>query len=106
VDLYDIQQSPRFVYVPQVWASDVTCPGGSGSYCYYIKQFRAVYLQRLVGNNVNQLDFEPSGGAWTGTYSGQSKAITAFVFSASMLPGTLGSKQSVLGENRYVSLVK
>ncbi len=106
IDLYDIQLSPRFVYVPQVWATDVTCPGGSGSYCYYVKQFRAVFLQRLVGNNVNQLDFEPSGGAWTGTYSGQAKAITAFVFTPSMMPGDLGSNPASLGSNRYISLVK
>ncbi len=106
IDLYDIQLSPRFVYVPQVWASNVTCPGGSGAYCYYIKQYRAVFLQRLVGNNVNQLDFEPSGGAWGGNYSGQAKAITAFVFPVSMLPGTIGSDPSVLGENRFISLVR
>jgi Flp pilus assembly protein TadG len=106
IDLYDIQRSPRFVYVPQVWASDITCPGGSGAYCYYVKQFRAVFLQRLVGNNVNQMDFEPSGGAWTGNYSGQSKAITAFVFRASMLPGDLGDTPNALGQNRYVSLTR
>jgi Flp pilus assembly protein TadG len=106
VDLYDIQLSPRFVYVPQVWAANVTCPGGSGAYCYYVKQYRAVYLQRLVGNNVNQLDFEPSGGAWTGTYSGQAKAVTALVFSASMLPGEIGLQPGVLGQNRFISLVK
>ncbi len=106
LDLYDIQLSPRFVYVPQVWASNVSCPGGSGSYCYYIKQFRAVFLQRLVGNNVNQLDFEPSGGAWTGTYSGQAKAITAFVMTGSMMPGNIGTQPGSLGENQFVSLIK
>ncbi len=106
IDLYDIQLSPRFVYVPQVWAPDVLCPGGSGSYCYYIKQFRAVFLQRLMGNNINQMDFEPSGGAWTGSYSGQSKAITGFVFTASMLPGSIGSDPNAIGESRFVTLVK
>lgn len=106
IDLYDIQLSPRFVYVPQVWAAGVTCPGGSGTYCYYVKQFRAVFLQRLLGNNVKQMDFEPSAGAWNGTYSGQSKAITAFVFKPSMLPGEIGSNPGVLGQNRYISLTK
>ncbi len=91
LDLYDIQLSPRFAYVPQVTAADIVCSGNSGGYCYHIKVFRAVFMQRLLANNASQLDFEP--GKWNPANQSNQKAeaMTGWVLPPSMLPTCLGA---------------
>jgi len=83
LDLFDIQLSPRFVYVPQVSQADVTCPGNSGDYCYRVRVFRTVFIQRVLANNSSQLDFEPDGGqGWNPASQGgnhNAEAMTGFV---------------------------
>jgi hypothetical protein len=96
LNLLDIQDSPRFAYVPQVWQPDVACSGSSGSYCYHIMTFRAVFLQRTLANNSSQLDFEPDGNNVNGWNpasqgSGKAAALTGFVLPPSMLPNCLGA---------------
>ena len=104
LEIPDILQSARFSYVPQVWETDV-CPGNSGGDCYHIKRFRAVFLQRLLGNNPKNLDFEP--GPWNNgdPWSGQAEAVTAWVFPPSMLPAPLGDGPNSLGNNAFIQLV-
>jgi hypothetical protein len=106
LDIPDIVRSPRMNYVPQVWEPDVTCPGGSGGYCYHIKQFRAIFFQRVLANNAKQLDFEP--GNWNTKPVGgnhQAAAVTAWVFPPTMLPGSLGNNPFAIGENTVVQLI-
>ena len=108
IDVYDLQLTPRFAYVPQF--REVNPPPGS-SELVHIEGFRAVYLQQLQsGCNANScnVDFEP--GSWNTTPQGgtnhQADSISAFVFPDSMLPGGLATNPNAVGKNRYVQLVR
>src|SRR4029079_2571898 len=98
IDLYDIQLSSRFAYVPQI--VETTFPSGNSD-PVHIQKFRAVYLQRLLGNAI---DHDPgvrdSGG------SQKAKEINAFVFYNTMLPGNLGDAPYVIGQNQSIQLLK
>jgi hypothetical protein len=115
--VFDLQESPRFVYVPQML--EATPINGRGT--YHIKTFRAVFVQRTGANNSPSF-FEP--GPWNGnTLPDDSAAdITGFVFPArranctptptdscgTMLPGALGSigpTPVVVGANAVVQLL-
>jgi hypothetical protein len=115
--IYDIQSSPRFVYVPQM--RELRPFNGQGT--YHIKVFRSVFLQRTGANNSSSF-FEP--GPWNGTtLPDNSAASTAgLVLPApragctptptdscgTMLPGSLGSIGSgpvVIGANTVIQLV-
>jgi Flp pilus assembly protein TadG len=117
LSLFDIQSSPRFVYVPQV--PDPVPVNGRKT--YRIKAFRAVFIQRS-GKNNSLSYFEP--GPWNGnTLPDTSAASTAaFVLPAprggctptptdscgTMLPGALGAIESapiVIGANAVIELV-
>ncbi len=105
LDVPDIVLSPRFSYVPQMWETSVICPGNSFQYCYHIKAFRPVFLQRVLGNTASALDFEP--GPWNTGNVGQNhsaEAVTAWVFPAHMLPPPLDTP-GVIGGNAFVQLV-
>jgi hypothetical protein len=115
--LFDLQESPRFTFVPQMIE---TIPG-TGRTTYRIRAFRAVFLQRTGQNNSTSY-FEP--GPWNGnSLPDDSAADTAgIVFPApranctptdtdscgTMLPGLLGAvstTQLVIGGNAVVHLV-
>jgi hypothetical protein len=115
--LYDIQDSPRFSYVPQTLET-VAC---NGRCTYRIRAFRAVFVQR-TGANKSKSFFEP--GPWNGNTLPDNSAAdtTGIVFPApranctptdtdscgTMLPGQLGSinaNQVVIGANAVVQLV-
>jgi hypothetical protein len=115
IQVNDIVESPRFIHVPQMWQT--TQPNGNSG-TYDVKAFRAVYVQRLGGNNGPY--FEP--GPWN-TSSGlnnQLANVTGFVFPApiagctpsptdscgTMLPGSIGSQPFSLGENATIHLIK
>jgi hypothetical protein len=117
LDLYDIQESPRFVYVPQM----IETVAGNGRSTYRIRAFRAVFVQRTGANNSKSY-FEP--GPWNGSVLPDNSAIdtTGIVFPAAragctptgtdscgtMLPGQLGAvggNQVVIGGNAVVELV-
>jgi len=115
--LFDLQESPRFVYVPQMTQTIA----GNGRSTYRIRVFRAVFVQRTGANNSRSF-FEP--GPWNGTtLPDNSAADTAgLVFPApranctptpsdscgTMLPGSLGAvgaNQFVIGANGVVQLL-
>jgi hypothetical protein len=68
-------------------------------------------LSNCTGSGCN-VDWEPKGGvtgSWSNssTLSGNTNAITAFVFNGSMLPGNLGADDAPfdVGTNRFVELI-
>jgi hypothetical protein len=101
-DLYDIQSSPRFSYVPQMLNP---APVGAGcNDCLDISRFRAMFIQEVMSNNPSKLDFEP--GPWNmGPYSGTAMSMTAYILPGNMLPGDLGSNPVSIGQNAAVELV-
>jgi hypothetical protein len=105
IDLYDIQLSPRFGYVPRL-----TGPFPSGtSGTVQVSEFKAVYIQRLFAKcNASScaVDFDPGSGDGPQNQAGKAEAITAFVIPADMLPGTLGSDPYGLGQNQFIELVR
>jgi hypothetical protein len=105
IDLYDIQLSPRFGYVPRLTGSFPS--GTSGT--VQIAGFNPVYLQRLfVKCNATScaIDFDPGVGDGPQNQSGKAEAITAFVISPQMLPGSLGTNPYQLGQNQFIELVR
>jgi Flp pilus assembly protein TadG len=103
LDIFDIQSSPRFSYVPQVVGN---APNGSGcSNCLRIQQFRSVFIQAVMANNPAQLDWEP--GPWNpGDVGGQkAESMTAWVLPDNMIPSALRGKPVSIGANAIVQLV-
>ena len=107
VDLYDVQYSPRFAYVPQFL--ETVPPTGSSSNLN-IGAFRAIYIEDVyagcsTGCNV---DFAP--GPWNtnpiGSGNQNAAAMTAWVFPDGMLPLTLRGNPAAIGQNSYVQLVQ
>lgn len=105
IDLYDIQLSPRFGYVPRLTGSFPS--GTSGT--VQITEFKPVYIQRLFAKcNASScgVDFDPGTGDGPQNQSGMAEAITAFVIPAQMLPGNLGTNPYQLGQNQFIELVQ
>ncbi|MEQ1787578.1 MAG: pilus assembly protein TadG-related protein [Acidimicrobiales bacterium] len=105
-DLYDIQYTSRFGYVPQL-----TTDFPNGNQTVYIGRFRAIFFQRLLGScngNSCGLDFEPGLGINKSGSPQDAEAITAFVFPATMLPNGLASTDAPfnVGKNRFVRLIR
>jgi hypothetical protein len=108
VDLYDIQLSGRFAYVPQFSESG---PPNGNSGDLNIASFRPIFIQELyAGCNGNSctVQFEP--GPWNTSSMGhnndQARAITGWVFDVEMLPLSLRSNPTAVGQNNYVQLTK
>jgi Flp pilus assembly protein TadG len=107
VDLYDIQLSPRFAYVPQFVQS--IPPNGSSSNLN-IAAFRSIFMEDVyAGCNANGCAVDFSPGPWnTGTLGSSNQnagAMTAWVFPPSMLPTGLQGNPAAVGQNTYVQLV-
>jgi Flp pilus assembly protein TadG len=103
LDIFDIQSSPRFSYVPQVVNS---APNSSGcSNCLRIEKFRSVFVQAVMANNPSQLNWEP--GPWNTTDVGnhQAESMTAWVLPDNMLPDGLRGKPISIGANAIIKLV-
>ena len=115
--LFDIQSSPRFVYVPQMQEPVPV----NGRHTYRIKMFRAAFIQRTGANNSSTF-FEP--GSWNGTTLPDNAAAytAALVMPApragctptptdscgTMMPGMLGAISGspvVIGANAVVELI-
>lgn len=108
IDLYDIQLTPRFAYVPEFLQSQP--PNGSSSNLN-ISAFRAIYMQDVYAgctSNGCSVDFSP--GPWNtgslGSSNQDAAAVTAWVFSASMLPPGLSGNPAAIGQNTYVQLAQ
>ena len=105
-DLYDIQYTPRFGYVPQL-----TTGFPNGNSTVDIQSFRAIFFQRLLGScsaNSCGVDFQPGLGINQANSATDAEAITAFVFPLKMLPNRLAESDSAfqVGRNRFVRLVR
>ena len=105
-DLSDIQYTSRFGYVPQL-----TTAFPNGNSTVSIAGFRAVFFQRLLGacnGNTCNTDFEPGLGIDKSGSPKDAEAITAFVFSPTMLPNGLAGDDApfAIGRNRFVSLIR
>ena len=117
VPLFDIQESPRFAYVPQTLESTPV----NGRSTYHIKTFRAVFVQRTGANNSKSY-FEP--GPWNNSALPDNSAadITGFLLPppranctptptdscATMLPGRLGAigpVPTIIGANTTIQLL-
>jgi hypothetical protein len=104
-ELYDIQLTPRFGYVPETWE-----PLGSPAITY--KRFRPIFIQRLcIGNDsCDQGTFSP-GTAWidgSPSTSDNVAAISAFSFHDNMLPGGLAGPDAPfdINVNLFLRLVR
>lgn len=103
--IFDIQLTPRFGYVPLVWE-----PLGSNSVSY--KVFRPIFIQRLcIGNqDCNQGTFSPGVGWTDGGVSTNDNvaAVSAFAFHPSMLPNGLGGEDAPydINVNLFLRLVR
>jgi len=105
---WDIQQSPRFAYVPELNLDSSLLNGNMN---VYFNAIRPVFMQRLFGGNCNSNDcsfiFDPGFGlTYNGTTS-KANAMTAFVIPGGMLPGGLGATDGAfaIGVNRSIQLV-
>jgi hypothetical protein len=106
-DLYDIQLSPRFAYIPQFVQ---TIPPNGTSSDLNIAEFRAIYMEDVYANCNNGCGVDFAPGPWNtsplGNNNQNAQAMTAWVFNPHMLPGTLGTTPTSLGQNTYVQLAK
>lgn len=103
-DLYDIQLSPRLVYVPKF--AETTPPNGDST--LRIASFEPVFFQRLYvkcSTNSCSADHEP--GPWNTVSQGGSNdtadAVTSLVINRNMLPGNVG-QPNVYGETLFIQL--
>lgn len=106
-DLFDIQYTPRFGYVPVI----ADFPSGQNAPRTFLR-FRAVYIQRLViersGPGESVWDPETAPVPPTSTSFQRVSEVSVFVFPDAMLPGGLGGEDAPfeIGVNRFVSLVR
>lgn len=106
-DLFDIQYTPRFAYVPEL---DGPFESGSSTPVKFAK-FRPVFMQRLtIGNGKNATRYDPGVDDPAPPASpGQTdvREITLWVFPDNMLPGELDEDDApyAIGVNRFVQLV-
>jgi hypothetical protein len=106
-DLYDIQYTSRFGYVPELTAA---FPNGNAT--VRLATFRPIFFQRLLAGNCGggtcSHDFEPGIGYSNSSSEEKAEGITAFVLPRSSLPGDLGDEDapSAVGVNRFVRLIR
>jgi hypothetical protein len=106
IDLYDIQLSPRFAYVPQF--AQAVPPNGSSSNLN-ISAFRAIFIEDVYAGCSNGCSVDFSPGPWNtgslGSSNQNATAMTAWVFPPAMLPVGLQGNPAAIGQNTYVQLV-
>jgi Flp pilus assembly protein TadG len=104
-DLFDIQYTPRFAYVPEMEATTF-CSGSNCTNPWV--DFRAVYMQRMcIGNNSCDFEYDPGFGM-TGGSDTRANSLTAWLFPKTMLPNGLGESDApfAIGKSRFVRLVR
>ena len=107
VDLYDIQLTPRFAYVPQF--VQAVPPSGASS-DLNVANFRAIFMDTIYSGCSSGCSVEFSPGPWNTSSLGESSqkasAVTAWIFEAAMLPVGLRGNPAAVGQNTYVQLVE
>ncbi len=106
-DLWDIQYSPRFGYVPRLVEDSDDLSGNTN---VRFAAYEPVFLQRVYGGNCDSggcdVEFDPGiGYAAPGSHT-KAYAMTVFVIPNGMLPGDLGAADAPfrIGTNRFVQL--
>ena len=106
-NLFDIQLSPRFAYVPQ-FAQEIPPEGTSSN--LNIADFRAIYIETIYAGCSGGCNVEFSPGPWNtgslGASNQNAAAMTAWVFPPHMLPMGLRGNPAAIGQNTYVQLIK
>ena len=106
-DLFDLQLTPRFAYVPQ-FVQDVPPNGSSAN--LNIASFRAIFMEDVYAGCSNGCSVNFSPGPWNtgslGASNQNASAMTAWVFPSSMLPPGLSGNPAAVGQNTYVQLVR
>ena len=106
-DLYDIQYTARFGYVPEL---TTTFPNGNAT--VRLATFRPIFFQRLLagscGGGSCSHDFEPGLGYSNSSAENKADGITAFVLPRNSLPNGLGNEEAPfqVGLNRFVRLIR
>jgi Tfp pilus assembly protein PilX len=105
-DLFDIQYTPRFGYVPQIPNFD---PPNNTKRAFVA--FRPIFIQRVTLNAPTANVIWDPGFAPTPNNAGGYQSVretAAFVFPPGMLPGDLSSPDAPnqVGANRFVSLIR
>ena len=105
-DLFDLQYTPRFAYVPELTAA---FPSGASTAVRF-KGFRAVFIQRItLGTGTSPTNFDPGIGTTAVNPSGNGiREVTMWVFPQNMLPGRLQETNAAyaIGVNRFAQLVR
>ena len=106
-DLWDIQYSPRFGYVPRL-VEDSGDLGGNTPVRF--SSFEPIFIQRFYGGNCSgtgcDIESDPGiGYTATGSYT-KAYAMTVFVLPDGILPGELGNPYAPyeIGINRFIQL--
>lgn len=104
-DLFDIQLSPRFAYVPVLNLS--TWPSGASTDAPFLR-FRAVFIQRVCVGQPCGVEFDPGVGfSAPSATDARSTGFTAWAFPDDMLPGGLGAFDAPLDPaNNETSLIR
>lgn len=98
----DIQQTPRFGYVP-VFHQD-TPPNGHGTVTF--ARFRAIFIQRVCIGQPCSLQFDPGVGFTAGSADTRALGFTAFAIPDGMLPYDLGSPTAPLSRPTFSVLLR
>ncbi len=105
-DLWDIQYTPRFGYVPEFLPG---CDPNGSSECG-VERFRAIFIQQLcVGQGSgNCTAHDPGFGEGRSQIPGSIAGTTVWAFPDGMLPGGLGDADAptAIGANRFVFLTR
>ncbi|MDH3756046.1 MAG: pilus assembly protein TadG-related protein, partial [Acidimicrobiia bacterium] len=105
-DLYDIQYSPRFGYVPEL---DTANPNGS-AYVSFI-DLEPIFVQRIYAGNCStsgcEIIFDPGVGYTSAATTEKISAMRAFVLPDASLPNGLGDPTAAydISKNRFIQLV-
>ncbi|MGI9600963.1 MAG: hypothetical protein ACR2QE_03700 [Acidimicrobiales bacterium] len=108
-DLWDIQYSPRFAYLPRL---NLTASQLGGTTGVVFTEFEPVWIQRLYAGNCSNSGcdtvFDPGVYYSDSVTSGKVNAMTAFVFPAGILPGELDDVDAPnkVGVNQFVGLLR
>jgi hypothetical protein len=107
VDLYDVQLTPRFAYVPQ-FTQEVP-PNGSST-DLNIAMFRAIFMENVYAGCSTGCEVDFSPGPWNtsslGAEDQKAQAMTAWIFPSTMLPVGLRGNPAAVGQNTYVQLLE
>jgi len=108
-DLWDLQYSPRFAYIPRL---NLTASQLGGTTGVVFVEFEAVWIQRVYGGNCSnsgcETVFDPGVYYSDSVASDKVNAMTTFIFPTGMLPGELDDPNApnLVGVNQFVGLLR